>query len=61
MDTNTVITGDCLAVLPRLPADFADLVFLDPPFNIGLKYPGYHDRRPTGESCWRRRVACGCR
>src|SRR4051794_7507920 len=42
---NTVITGDCLAVLPTLPPDSVSLAFADPPFNIGLAYPGYDDRR----------------
>ncbi|CAN5763168.1 hypothetical protein BH09MYX1_BH09MYX1_14850 [soil metagenome] len=27
--------GDCLEVLPRLPAAFARLVYIDPPFNTG--------------------------
>lgn len=29
---NEVIHGDCLDVLKRIPADHADLVYLDPPF-----------------------------
>jgi DNA modification methylase len=44
MDTDRIITGDCLDVLPTLPPGVADLVFADPPFNIGLDYPGYVDR-----------------
>jgi DNA modification methylase len=47
--TDTILTGDCLAVLPRLPTGLSDLAYLDPPFNIGLPYPGYDDRRPEGE------------
>ena len=31
-----VITGDCLAVLARLPAASIDLVFADPPYNLQL-------------------------
>jgi site-specific DNA-methyltransferase (adenine-specific) len=50
MDTaDTILTGDCLAVLPTLPAGAAALVYLDPPFNIGLEYPGYRDRRPEAD------------
>ena len=45
MDTNTVITGDCIEVLGQLPAGSADLVFADPPFNIGYQYDVYDDRR----------------
>jgi DNA modification methylase len=46
---DTILTGDCLAVLPTLPAGVAHLIYLDPPFNIGLEYPGYHDRRPEAD------------
>ena len=46
---NSIITGDCLDVLATLPAGSVDLVATDPPFNIGLDYPGYHDRRPVDE------------
>jgi site-specific DNA-methyltransferase (adenine-specific) len=45
MDCDDVITGDCLEVLPALPAGCADLVFADPPFNIGYEYDVYRDRR----------------
>jgi len=30
-----ILQGDCLDVLPRLPAGFARLVYVDPPFNTG--------------------------
>ncbi|MCH8854091.1 MAG: site-specific DNA-methyltransferase, partial [Planctomycetes bacterium] len=47
---NKIITGDCLKVLPKLPDDCADLVFADPPFNIGYDYDGeYHDKRDSDE------------
>src|SRR5436305_1022831 len=46
MPTDCVITGDCLEILPTLPTWSADLVFADPPFNIGLAYDGYDDRLP---------------
>ena len=36
---------DCLAGLERLPTDSVDLVFADPPFNIGYDYDVYDDRR----------------
>jgi site-specific DNA-methyltransferase (adenine-specific) len=44
-----VMVGDCLRVLPTLPAGCAQLVFIDPPFNIGLEYPGYDDSRPEAD------------
>ncbi|HJZ60187.1 MAG TPA: DNA methyltransferase [Gemmataceae bacterium] len=45
MNWNTVVTGDCLDVLSRLPAKSVDLVFADPPFNIGYGYDVYDDKR----------------
>lgn len=47
---NKIITGDCLKVLPKLPEGCADLVFADPPFNIGYDYSGeYNDQRDSHE------------
>src|SRR5262245_3751363 len=49
MELNTIITSDCLDVLPTLPAVVvADLVVVDPQFNNGTKYPsGRSDNLPT--------------
>jgi site-specific DNA-methyltransferase (adenine-specific) len=38
-----VYLGDCLEVMPRLPAQSVDLVFADPPFNIGYGYDVHQD------------------
>jgi DNA modification methylase len=35
-----VIHGDCFTVLPTLPRCLAHLVFIDPPYNIGVNYGG---------------------
>ena len=32
-----IAAGDCLSVLPRLPAESVDLVFADPPYNLQLR------------------------
>lgn len=49
-------TGDCLTVLSRLPAGCVDLVFADPPFNIGYAYDTYQDRRdPADYLAWTER------
>ena len=45
MIQDEVITGDSLKILAGLPAGCADLVFADPPFNIGYEYDVYDDRR----------------
>ena len=49
MRTNDVIEGDCIQVLGRLPEGCADLVFADPPFNIGYRYDVYDDRRANAD------------
>ena len=36
--------GDCIAGMKNLPAGSVDLVFADPPFNIGYEYDVYDDR-----------------
>ena len=42
---NNVICGDCLEILPTLPAESVNLIFADPPYNIGKaawdKIPDY--------------------
>jgi DNA modification methylase len=45
MTQDEIITGDSLKVLAGLPSGCADLVFADPPFNIGYEYDVYNDRR----------------
>jgi site-specific DNA-methyltransferase (adenine-specific) len=49
MKFDEVIEGDCVRVLAGLPAGFADLVFADPPFNIGYQYDVYDDRRAKAD------------
>ena len=41
---NKIILGDCIEVLAEVDKPFADLIFADPPFNIGYKYDKYHDK-----------------
>src|SRR3974390_2255349 len=33
----TILLGDCVAELAKLPAETADLVFADPPYNLQLQ------------------------
>jgi DNA modification methylase len=49
MGLDEVLTGDCLELLPQVPAGSVDLAFADPPFNIGYEYDQYHDRRGKGD------------
>ncbi|MBL7184889.1 MAG: site-specific DNA-methyltransferase [Phycisphaerae bacterium] len=41
---NEIKLGDCIEVLSKIGEPFADLIFADPPFNIGYKYDKYHDK-----------------
>jgi len=40
---NTIRLGDCIAGMNAMPEGSADLVFADPPFNIGYSYDVYDD------------------
>jgi DNA modification methylase len=46
---NSIVEGDCVKSLSRLPAGCVDLVFADPPFNIGYEYDVYHDKKGRDE------------
>src|SRR3954469_17372551 len=48
-ETNQIVTGDCIQVLNDGPEGWVDLVFADPPFNIGYLYHGYNDKRNTDD------------
>src|SRR5271167_4843731 len=45
MDCNQLCQGDCVEGLGQLESESVDLVFADPPFNIGYKYDVYRDKR----------------
>ncbi len=44
---NRIICGDCVEVLRPVKEPFADLIFADPPFNIGYAYDKYQDRKAS--------------
>jgi len=41
---NNIICGDCIEILGKAKKPTADLIFADPPFNIGYKYDKYYDK-----------------
>ncbi|HEC92595.1 MAG TPA: site-specific DNA-methyltransferase [Candidatus Atribacteria bacterium] len=43
MEANKVYLGDCIEIMKTLPDESVDLVFADPPFNIGIKYDVHND------------------
>ncbi len=46
---NQIICGDSIQTLNQGPEAWVDLVFADPPFNIGYIYDGYDDRRHSDD------------
>lgn len=42
---NQIVHGDCIEKMDALPQGCVDLVFADPPFNIGYEYDVYRDDR----------------
>jgi len=44
-----IVTGDCLDLLPALEAASIDAVVTSPPYNIGVAYRSYDDRRPRAD------------
>ena len=59
---DSIIVGDCIEVLSGLDEPVADLIFADPPFNIGYKYDVYEDRKAYDEYYdWTRQWMTACR
>jgi DNA modification methylase len=46
---NEITNGDSIALLNAQPEGWVDLVFADPPFNIGYLYHGYDDQKDVDE------------
>ena len=49
MEVNKVYLGNCIEIMKTLPDKSVDLIFADPPFNIGIKYDVHNDNMPYGE------------
>ena len=49
MEVDKVYSGDCIEIMRTLPDKSIDLVFADPPFNIGIKYDVHDDNMPYEE------------
>jgi len=48
-DVNQILQGDSIQTLNDGPEGWVNLVFADPPFNIGYLYHGYNDERNDKE------------
>jgi site-specific DNA-methyltransferase (adenine-specific) len=49
LETGRIHQGDCIDLMQQIEAGSIDLVFADPPFNIGYEYDAYHDRQDDDE------------
>lgn len=49
MRVNETYHGDCLEVMAEFPSESVDLIFADPPFNIGIQYDNIADNRKYEE------------
>ena len=54
-DEHHIIHADALDALKGIEDGYVDLIFADPPYNIGKDFDGIHDRVDEGEyfeACW---------
>jgi len=49
IDGHKLIKGDALKALKALPDNSVDLIFVDPPYNIGKNFNGYKDKWESDE------------
>jgi DNA modification methylase len=49
LEVGRIHQGDCIELMRRIESGTIDLVFADPPFNIGYEYDEYHDRQADEE------------
>ena len=56
-DDSMVILGDCIDVLSRMKEQSVDLIFADPPYNLGKDFgnnsDNWSDRKNYLEWCYR--------
>lgn len=49
VEINKIYNEDCLNTLTRIPDNYVDLTVTSPPYNLGIKYDIYLDKRPNEE------------
>jgi site-specific DNA-methyltransferase (adenine-specific) len=45
LETNKIINGDCVKVMASLPESCVDLIVTSPPYNVGIDYDSYDDKK----------------
>lgn len=46
IELNKIYCGDCIEIMKQIPENFIDLVLTSPPYNIGIQYDTYKDKKP---------------
>jgi len=60
-EPNQIVAGDCIKLMTDGHVPPADLIFADPPFNIGYKYDVYEDRKAYQDyHTWTRNWMAAC-
>ena len=49
-EKHQILHGDCLQILPTIADNSVDLIFADPPYNIGKNFNGHKDKWETDEA-----------
>ncbi len=58
---NSIVAGDCIKLMEAGDVPQVDLIFADPPFNIGYKYDVYEDRKAYDDYyAWTERWMAAC-
>ena len=61
LPVNDIALGDCIESMNSWPEDSVDLIFADPPYNIGYKYDHYEDKRDDHDYVqWTQDWIAGC-
>jgi site-specific DNA-methyltransferase (adenine-specific) len=62
MEAHRILQGDCLDILADMPEASVDVVVTSPPYNLGVEYSVYGDRKSEAEYLdWMVRVAAALR
>lgn len=48
---NRIVQCDCTKFMEELPSNSVDLIFVDPPFNVGIKYDAHNDNMSYEKYC----------
>lgn len=60
-DVNCIYNNDCMDILPYMRDKSVDIVFMDPPYNVGKKYDGYDDAMDSEDyRLWMSKVIHHC-